>query len=87
MTRTGRSWTISSSAADAAHKPRNELAHTFVTISDDGDPGKPWQRLDLRAMEQTMRPVTISNLKSVEDSGLYRMTCARGHETVTVSRR
>jgi hypothetical protein len=55
------------SAADAAHGPRNELAHASLTAPDDGDPGKPWQRLNPKAMKQPMRPVTIAYLKSLKD--------------------
>jgi hypothetical protein len=54
-------------AVEKAHAPRNELAHSLLTASDDGDPGKPWQRVSPKAMKQPTRPVTIAYLKSLMD--------------------
>jgi len=54
-------------AVEAAHTPRNELAHGFLTGPGDGDPGKPWQRVSLKAMNQGTRPVTTAYLKSLTE--------------------
>jgi hypothetical protein len=52
-------------AVERAHAPRNELAHAL--LSADGDPGKPWQRLNPKTLKQPMRPVTVAYLKSLMD--------------------
>lgn len=55
-------------AVKHCHAPRNELSHAFLDAV--GDPGAPWQRRDLRAQHQPLRPVTVAYLKSLlEHSG------------------
>jgi len=57
-------------AVEAAHAPRNELAHALLTATAgaDGDPGKPWHRVSLKAMKQATRPVTVAYLKALMEA-------------------